>query len=173
MGYGVSCDADHITAGLSDGSGALLAILNAMSNVISLPYEDELWLVNAHATSTPRGDAAELLALQNLLHLLQTDLNEWNIDSQSVMVTANKSNLGHMISASGSAETAMTCLSLCSGKVPGILNCENVNDNGELKLLKNSIDSGISQDHRRRLAIKNSFGFGGTNATVILAEYKD
>ena len=184
VGYGASCDADHITAGLSDGSGALLAILNAMGNVIALPnMTDQIWLVNAHATSTPRGDAAELHALNKFLHLLKTDLKEWNVkvgeeeEEVGPIVTANKSNLGHMISASGSAETAMTCLSLQTGKVPGILNLHSTTEIGgegvSLRLLKNSLATGSSAPTCRRLAIKNSFGFGGTNATLILAEYKE
>ena len=130
--------------------------------------------MNAHATSTPRGDAAELMAIKNLLHLLQTDLKEWNLSRNlKPMVTANKSHLGHMISASGSAETTMTCLSLQSGQVPGILNLNSVQEEEEVNLLKNSVFAGISQETCRRLAIKNSFGFGGTNATIILAEYKN
>ena len=155
-----------------------------MGNVIALPnMTDQIWLVNAHATSTPRGDAAELHALNKFLHLLKTDLKEWNVkvgeeeEEVGPIVTANKSNLGHMISASGSAETAMTCLSLQTGKVPGILNLHSTTEIGgegvSLRLLKNSVATGSSAPTCRRLAIKNSFGFGGTNATLILAEYKE
>lgn len=81
-GYGASCDANHITAGLEDGSGAILAIIGALSNVIPLSGDitDELWLINAHATSTPRGDAAEINAVRELLSLLKNELREWNIE---------------------------------------------------------------------------------------------
>ena len=179
VGYGASCDADHITAGLPDGSGAMLAILGAMRNVIPLPeISDELWLVNAHATSTPRGDKAELQALKKFLHLLRNELRSWNVKvpAKGPLVTANKGNLGHMISASGSIETALTCLSLHSGTVPGILNLDKIEEESEIEteiqLLKQSILDENTCSRTRRLALKNSFGFGGTNASVILAEYK-
>ena len=176
VGYGASCDADHITAGLSDGSGALLAILGAMKNVTMLPpFQDELWLVNAHATSTPRGDNAELQAIKSFLSLLKSDFQHWDLQvpENGPYVTANKSNLGHMISASGSAEAALTCLSLHSGIVPGIINLEQIDGEGksDIKLMQGSVKDDKST-YQRRLALKNSFGFGGTNSTIILAEYK-
>ena len=179
VGYGASCDADHITAGLPDGSGAILAILGALQNVQTVPEKsDELWLVNAHATSTPRGDKAELQALKKLIQLLRNDLSAWNvkIPAKGPFVTANKSNLGHMISASGSIETALACLSLHSGTVPGILNLDEPEEENECEngyqLLKKSISNENTCSKTRRLALKNSFGFGGTNASIILAEYK-
>ena len=94
LGYGASCDANHITAGLEDGSGALLAIIGALSNVMPVAEDvtDELWLVNAHATSTPRGDAAEMNCVRELLSLLQNELKEWNIQTplEGPFVTAHK-----------------------------------------------------------------------------------
>jgi 3-oxoacyl-(acyl-carrier-protein) synthase len=94
LGYGASCDANHITAGLEDGSGALLAIIGALSSVMPVAEDvtDELWLVNAHATSTPRGDAAEMNCLRDLLSLLQNELKEWNIQIplEGPFVTAHK-----------------------------------------------------------------------------------
>ena len=83
-------------------------------------------------------------------------------------------NLGHMMSAAGSLESALACKSLETGLIPGLVNLEKP-DSGisdELNLVKESIDLGISNVGRRRLVMKNSFGFGGTNACLFFAELK-
>ena len=100
LGYGASCDANHITAGLEDGSGALLAIIGALSSVMPVAdVTDELWLINAHATSTPRGDNAEMNCVRELLSLLQNELKEWNIQIpiEGPFVTAHKGSFMNYI----------------------------------------------------------------------------
>ena len=165
---------------MEDGSGALIAILGALSSVIPLTggINDQLWLINAHATSTPRGDAAEMNAVRKLLSLLKDELKEWNIEvpiksDDGPYVTAHKGNLGHMMSAAGSIEAAMACKSLQTGVIPGLMNLDNleVGIGDDLNMVKESVDLGKSNFGKRRLVMKNSFGFGGTNACLFFAEY--
>jgi len=180
-GYGASCDANHITSGLEDGSGALLSIVGAMAAVegaaVVDKFQDELWQVNAHATSTPKGDIAELNAIRSSIDLLAKIKNNSNLNSISIpfsgpYITANKSNLGHMIGAAGTIESAIAALSLKHGKIPGILNLDNPEQDEDVRLLKHSIqEPRNSSCDKRRLVLKNSFGFGGTNVSLIFAEY--
>ena len=89
-------------------------------------------------------------------------------------MTAHKGNLGHMMSAAGSVESALACQSLKSGMIPPILNLvkpENGIDK-DLRLVREPIICGPSKEDCRRIVIKNSFGFGGTNASIVFAEYK-
>lgn len=179
IGYGASCDADHITAGRPDGSGALLAIMGAFANANMIQgSDDELWLVNAHATSTPRGDAAEMNAVRSCLQLLKTNCDRWNIrvHDEGPFVTAHKSNLGHMIGAAGAIESSLAAISLKKGQIPGILNLENPEEGvgDHVRLVRESIHQDLrtnAADSQRRLVLKNSFGFGGTNVSLIFAEY--
>ena len=180
VGYGASCDADHITAGLPDGSGALRAMLGALSNVISLNgFQDEIWLINTHATSTPRGDLAETNAVKKAIAMISSSLENWDLklpkNGKGPFITAHKSNLGHMMSAAGSVESAISCLSLKTGKIPGTINLTDFDKElpEGLNIVTKSIDESNSVDSsRRRLVIKNSFGFGGTNASIVFGEYK-
>lgn len=178
VGYGASCDADHITAGLADGSGALQSIIGALSNVIpDRNYEnDQLWLLNAHATSTPRGDMAETNAMRKTVELLKTTLKNWNIDvpENGPYVTAHKSNIGHMMSAAGSMESTMACQSLKSGLLPAVINLESPEEGIEkdLNIVRETLDlSNTMNGSKRKLVLKNSFGFGGTNASIVFAEF--
>ena len=188
IGYGASCDANHITSGLEDGSGALLSIVGALASSGSEPdaaqgevdkFQDELWQVNAHATSTPKGDIAELNAIRSSIGLLakikndnSNNLNNISIPFSGPYVTANKSNLGHMIGAAGTIESAIAALSLKHGRIPGILNLDNPEQDDDVRLLKHSIhEPRNSSCDKRRLVLKNSFGFGGTNVSLLFAEY--
>ena len=176
VGYGTSCDANHITAGLEDGTGALIAIMGALSAVQNDEIEDELWLVNAHATSTPKGDTAEMNAVRSCLKLLKelhVDLNI-KIPPLGPYVTAHKSNLGHMIGAAGAIESALAALCLTHKMIPGILNLDNPEEGigDQVRLLQETINEPKSNcDKSRRLVLKNSFGFGGTNVSLVFAEY--
>ena len=177
VGYGASCDADHITAGLEDGSGAFLALMGALASVPN-DQSNLLWLVNAHATSTPRGDAAEMNAIRSCLNSLKEFHEEWShikISENGPFVTAHKSNLGHMIGAAGAIETALAALSLKNSNIPGIANLENpeANIGDKVKLLQESFLEPLTNCDDRRLVLKNSFGFGGTNVSLVLAEYKN
>lgn len=170
VGYGVSGDADHITAGLKDGSGALLAIRGAFRNLRHLPnYTDYLWLINAHATSTPRGDCAEMTAVRRFLQDCPV-----RFSPQGPYVTANKSNLGHLIGAAGTVEAAFSAMSLKTNVIPGTLNLDNPEEGiGEgVRILDKTITDCRPQGYRR-LVLKNSFGFGGTNVSLVLADYID
>ncbi len=178
VGYGVSCDADHITAGLEDGSGAVLAIINAITGIQRLDnqsVQDLLWLVNCHATSTPRGDAAEMNAIRRLLNLIKEGAIEGiKVDPEGPYVTANKGNVGHMIGASGAIESAFSALSLKTGKIPRICNLKNpeAGIDDDVRLVRETISCDIScEQNERRLVLKNSFGFGGTNVSLVFAEY--
>jgi 3-oxoacyl-[acyl-carrier-protein] synthase II len=176
-GYGASCDANHITSGLADGSGALLAILAALPSTAQhkLPFKDELWLVNAHATSTPRGDYAEMNAVRACLDLLRDDCLHWGISvhPDGPYVTAHKSNLGHMIGAAGAMESVFAALSLQNGVIPGVLNMDNPEEGigDRVRILPGTLIDPKSDSGTRRLVLKNSFGFGGTNVSLVFAEY--
>ncbi len=99
IGYGLSGDANHITAGRSDGEGALLAISNAFRGLKKWRGKSELWFVNAHATSTPLGDTAELTAVQKFVRRLKEDpLNDIILPQDGrVRVTSHKGNFGHLV----------------------------------------------------------------------------
>ena len=175
-GYGASCDADHITAGLPDGSGAYLAMIGALANVIPLDdIQDQLWLINAHATSTPRGDLAEINAAKLCLNRLIRDHESWNIDmlESGPFVTAHKCNVGHMMSAAGAFESVFCAKTLQTGHIPGIVNLDHPEEGigDQFHVLKTSTQLPKSSTNERRLVLKNSFGFGGTNASLVFAEY--
>uniref|UniRef100_A0A1L3THU2 beta-ketoacyl-[acyl-carrier-protein] synthase I n=1 Tax=Paracyclopina nana TaxID=565004 RepID=A0A1L3THU2_PARNA len=176
IGYGASCDADHITAAKPDGAGALLAVMRAFSNAnVMEDIDDELWLVNAHATSTPLGDVAEMNAVRGCLGLIESHQDFWNvrIPHNGPYVTAHKSNLGHMIGAAGAIESSLAAISLQTGQIPGILNLDEPEEGiGKgVQLVRESIYESEKKRDTRRLVLKNSFGFGGTNVSLLFAEY--
>ena len=176
VGYGASCDADHVTAGLPDGSGAVLAIISALNCVEKHEsFEDLLWLINCHATSTPRGDEAEMNAIKRVLALLKENVINIKLDQDGPYVTANKGNVGHMIGAAGAVESAFAALSLKTGKIPKIANLDHPGDGiGEgVRLVRDTIvvEKNNDSESDRRLVLKNSFGFGGTNVSLVFAEY--
>ena len=134
--------------------------------------------MNAHATSTPKGDIAELNAIRSSIGLLakinttNSNLDKISIPFSGPYVTANKSNLGHMIGAAGTIESGIAALSLNHGRIPGILNLDNPEQDEDVRLLKHSIhEPRNSSCDKRRLVLKNSFGFGGTNVSLLFAEY--
>jgi 3-oxoacyl-[acyl-carrier-protein] synthase II len=101
IGYGLSGDASHITAGRSDGEGALLAMRGALSGAAaSRRRKSELWCINAHATSTPLGDAAEVTAIKKLVsHLRTSESSGVCLPPDGVVnVTSHKGNFGHLVS---------------------------------------------------------------------------
>ena len=141
-----------------------------MTLVNNIPLSDlaDLWLVNAHATSTPKGDTAEVNAVTRLL--------ESRSGRTIPYMVSHKGQLGHLLGAAGSVEAGLSLISLKRGAIPGNANLENLEDGLEssgVKLVRDNVTE-VDKEWRgrRRLVLKNSFGFGGTNVSLLFAEYK-
>lgn len=154
MGYGLSGDAHHITAPAEDGDGGYRSMKGAMKNAGLGP--DDIDYVNAHGTSTPLGDEIELGAVRRLFG-----------DAVSkISMSSTKSSIGHLLGAAGSVEAIYAILAVNNDIVPPTLNLENPSDSCEgidLVPLK-------AKERKVRAALSNSFGFGGTNASLIVAK---
>jgi 3-oxoacyl-[acyl-carrier-protein] synthase II len=155
VGYGATADASHITLPAPGGVGALRAGRRALEKAGMEP--DELDHVNAHATSTPEGDGAELQALASLL----------GEHGPAVSITANKSMLGHTLGAAGALESVATVQAMREGAVPPTINLEDPDPN------TNGLDLTPNKATRRpiRAALNNSFGFGGQNAALVFRRW--
>ena len=156
LGYGLSADAYHITAPSEDGDGGYramqAAIINGGVDISEINY------INAHGTSTPLGDEIELGAVKKLF--------QDNISNLSVSST--KSSVGHMLGAAGAVEAIFSILAVSNNIIPPTLNLENPCDSAEgidLVPLK-------AKEKKVNIALSNSFGFGGTNASLIVGKVK-
>jgi len=156
LGYGLSADAYHITAPSEDGDGGYramqAAIINGGVDISEINY------INAHGTSTPLGDEIELGAVKKLF--------QDNISNLSVSST--KSSVGHMLGAAGAVEAIFSILAVGNDIIPPTLNLENPCDSAEgidLVPLK-------AKEKKVNIALSNSFGFGGTNASLIVGKVK-
>lgn len=150
-GFGLSNDAHHMTRPLEDGREAVRAMQLAMQEARVTPAQVE-W-VNAHGSSTPLNDAVEALAIREV----------FGRHADTLPVSGTKGWHGHALGASGAIETAIICLSMSRGWIPGLLNCTVPVTEGGLRLVP---AEGL--DLRPATVLKNSFGFGGTNATLLL-----
>ena len=157
LGYGLSGDATHMTAPSEDGVGALLAMDRALKDAST--DTSEITYVNAHATSTPLGDAVELQAIQSL----------FGEHSKNVTVSSTKGAHGHLLGAAGNLEAAFTALSLHEGIIPPTINLHNIDGKTDLQFVPNKKKKWSTNS--KKIALKNAFGFGGTNASLCLAEY--
>jgi 3-oxoacyl-[acyl-carrier-protein] synthase II len=155
IGYGATADASHITLPAPGGMGAVRAARRAIEKAgIDLSEIDH---VNAHATSTPEGDRAELQAIKTI----------FGEHAQRVAITANKSMLGHTLGAAGAIEAIATILAIREGCVPPTINLEDPDPEGAgLDLTPN-----IAQQRDIRVALSNSFGFGGQNTALIFRRW--
>jgi len=153
VGYGSSGDANHITTAREDGAGAINAI-NAALRDAGVEGSD-IWSVNAHATSTPLGDKAECTAIRSVL------------DGSPAYVTSNKGSIGHLLGAAGAVESVFSVLSVQEGIVPPSVNIEQL-DNKLAEDLNIVVgEKVLDLGNERRVLLKNSFGFGGTNVSLI------
>jgi 3-oxoacyl-[acyl-carrier-protein] synthase II len=151
-GYGVSADAFHMTAPPEDGDGGYRAMRNALKDANLSP--DAVDYINAHGTSTPLGDVAETKAIKRLL----------GARAPKVAVNSTKSMTGHLLGAAGGIEAVFTALALLHQVSPPTINLRTPDPACDLDYVPN--------EARRmpiRVALSNSFGFGGTNGTLILA----
>ena len=147
-GYGMSGDAFHITKPSEDGNGGFRAMKMALKE--SNLNADDIDYVNAHGTSTPVGDLIELAAVEKL------------ISNKNLFMSSNKSAIGHLLGAAGAVEAVFSIKSLEEKVLPPTLNLDNPDTNTHINLIPhNSIQNSINN------VLSNSFGFGGTNASLI------
>ena len=155
LGYGATADASHITLPAPGGIGAVRAARRALEKAGL--EADAIQHVNAHATSTPEGDKAELQAIRTI----------FGDHAANLTVTANKSMIGHTLGAAGAIEAIVTILTMREGCVPPTINLDDPDPAGEgLNLVAHT-----AQRQDIRIALSNSFGFGGQNTALILARW--
>lgn len=149
VGFGMSADAFHITGPAEDGAGASLAMKNALADAEL--DSGQLDYINAHGTSTPLGDLAETVAIKRV----------FGADTK-VVVNSTKSMIGHLLGAAGSVEAIFTILAIKNQVSPPTINLDNPDEGCDLDYVANT-----ARDMTIRAGLSNSFGFGGTNATII------
>jgi 3-oxoacyl-[acyl-carrier-protein] synthase II len=154
-GFGCTSDAFHVVAPPDDGEGAARAIIEALRD--SGFDRDEVDYVNAHATSTPLGDTAETNALKKV----------FGEGAYRVAVSATKSLIGHGLGASGGMETVATVKTIETGRIHPTINQEEPDPTCDLDYVPN-----VARKANVRVALKNSFGFGGQNSCLVLARYE-
>ena len=149
-GYGMSGDAFHITKPSEDGNGGFRAMQMAL-NESKINIED-IEYVNAHGTSTPVGDMIELEAVERLFN-----------SGTNLFMSSNKSSIGHLLGAAGAVEAVFSFKSLETNILPPTLNLDNPDTQTKINLVPN-----VSLEHSVNNIISNSFGFGGTNASILI-----
>ena len=156
IGYGASCDGPHITAPDPEGHGAVLAMQRCLDGAEVNP--EDIDYINAHGTSTQLGDIAETGAIKRVFGDHATS---------GLMVSSTKSSTGHLLGASGGVELVATAMAIHKGVVPATLNLENPDEQCDLDyvpLTPREVDI--------KMALSNSFGFGGHNACLILKKFE-
>ena len=149
-GFGMTADAHHMTAPLEDGSGAARCMSLALQNADLSPNDVDY--INAHGTSTPLGDMVEFNAVKTIF------------GDAPVAMSSTKSCTGHLLGAAGGVEAIYSALSIQTGVLPPTINLENPEpETAGFNLVPNT-----AQEKEVRVALSNSFGFGGTNGTLIL-----
>lgn len=154
VGYGVSCDAHHITAPLEDGSGGAKAMMNAIADA-NLTVDDVTY-INAHGTSTPLNDKGETMAIKTAL----------GAAANKVAVSSTKGNTGHCLGAAGGIEGVICVKAIEEGFIPATINYKIPDPLCDLDIVPNT---GRNQDVE--VAMSNSLGFGGHNATIVFKKY--
>lgn len=150
IGIGMSADAYHMTAPLEDGSGAARCMTNALKDA-GIAAEDVDY-INAHGTSTPAGDVAETLAIKRA----------FGEHAYKLLVSSTKSMTGHALGAAGGLEAIFTLLALRDQIAPPTINLDNPDPDCDLDYVAHT-----ARPHPINIALSNSFGFGGTNASLI------
>jgi len=153
IGYGMSGDAYHITSPSEDGDGGFRAMKQSI-NMANISSED-INYINAHGTSTIKGDEIELNAIMKLFN-----------KHENIFVSSTKSSIGHLLGAAGSVESIFSILAINNSIVPGTLNLENPIDSKNINLVAKE-----PKETKVNIALSNSFGFGGTNTALLFKNY--
>jgi 3-oxoacyl-[acyl-carrier-protein] synthase II len=148
-GFGMSGDGYHITSPPEDGAGAVASMKNALRSAGMDP--SEVGYINAHGTSTPQGDIAETRAIKTVFG-----------DKPNLAVSSTKSMIGHLLGAAGSVEAIFSVLAIRDGVLPPTINLDNPDDACDLDYVP-----GTAREVPVKATLSNSFGFGGTNGTLI------
>jgi 3-oxoacyl-[acyl-carrier-protein] synthase II len=156
LGYGASADAGHITQPDEHGTGAARAMTQALRDADLAP--DAIDYINAHGTSTPLGDAAETAAVKSV----------FGEHARKVSISSTKSQLGHLLGASGGVELLITCLAIRDSMVPPTINYETPDPACDLDYTPNQ-----ARERAVRGAMSNSFGFGGHNGSIVIGQLRN
>jgi 3-oxoacyl-[acyl-carrier-protein] synthase II len=178
-GYGMSGDAHHVSSPHPEGLGAQMAMRKAIDDPLTrmataasqrmpgtyaqrIDPAMDIWHLNAHATSTPMGDEIEVAAAVAALK-----------PKRQVLVSSAKGNIGHLLGAAGAVETIFAIKSLRSGVVPATANLENPIETGSehVELVRGAPARVAADCDEPLFVLANSFGFGGTNASLLLGQY--
>jgi len=151
VGFGMSGDAYHMTSPPESGAGAALSMKNAIRDAGITP--SDIQYINAHGTSTPAGDIAETQAVKSV----------WGDAAKSVMMSSTKSMTGHLLGAAGAIEAIFSVLALKDQVAPPTINLKNPSEGCDLDY----VTDGKARPANIEYALSNSFGFGGTNGTLI------
>lgn len=152
-GFGMSGDAYHMTSPPEDGRGAADSMRNALRDATLNP--DQVDYINAHGTSTNAGDVAETLAVKSV----------FGHASQDLAVSSTKSMMGHLLGAAGAVEAIFSVLAIQDSLAPPTINLDNPDEDCDLNYVPHT-----AQEKSIKVAMSNSFGFGGTNGTVLFSQ---
>lgn len=156
IGYGLTGDAYHITAPSPDGEGAARCMAMALRSAGIQP--EEVDYINAHGTSTYYNDIYETMAIKTV----------FQEHAKKLAVSSTKSMIGHLLGGAGGVEAIFTILTICQGIIPPTINYENPDPECDLDYVPN-----VARKAEVRLALSNSFGFGGTNAVLVFKKFEE
>ncbi|MDD4888795.1 MAG: hypothetical protein PHU85_02605, partial [Phycisphaerae bacterium] len=154
IGYGMSGDGSHITAPDSAGTGAARAMRQALKYAGINP--EQIDYINAHGTSTPLGDLAETNAIKSV----------FSDHARKLAVSSTKSIIGHLLGASGGVEMVATVMTINKSIIPPTINLDNPDPQCDLDYVPN-----VARERTVNVAMSNSFGFGGHNASLIVKKF--
>lgn len=155
LGYGMAADGTHITAPDEEGRGAARAMRLALADAKVNP--DQIDYINAHGTSTGLGDLAETKAMKSV----------YGDYAKKLQVSSTKSQLGHLLGASGGVELVACCLAMEKGVLPPTINLDNPDPECDLDYIPH-----VARESKPDFVMSNSFGFGGHNASLVIGRYK-
>jgi len=153
VGFGMSADASHITTPDQNGLGAAAAMKNALTDAAMNP--DAIQYINAHGTSTPAGDEIEVTAVKHT----------FGDHAYQLAMSSTKSMIGHLLGAAGAVEAIFTILAIRDQVAPPTINLDNPSEGCDINLVPHK-----AQEMRIKAALSNSFGFGGTNGTLLFTQ---